>query len=110
MVMEELQDQQDISKVPPQLQPHVFRKGQSGNPAGRTPGKSVKERAQAMLRAMNDEEFEEFLHGIDKRTVWEMAEGKAAQTTDITTNGKDLPTPILGYVPTDNKPKEDPSA
>lgn len=61
------------------LAPWQFKKGQSGNPKGRVVGKSVKERAQAMLRSMTDEEFEEFLHGIDKRTVWEMAEGKPKQ-------------------------------
>lgn len=78
---ENLQEQENNSKD--WLKPYQFKKGQSGNPNGRPPGKSVKERAQAMLRAMTDDEFEDFLHGIDKKTVWEMAEGKAKQDVDI---------------------------
>jgi len=58
------------------LQPWQFKKGQSGNPKGRVPGKSLKERAKAMLNAMTEEEEQEFFAGIDKRTIWEMAEGK----------------------------------
>lgn len=79
---DELNEQQENSKEH-HLKPWQFKKGQSGNPNGRPPGKSVKERAQAMLRSMTDEEFEEFLHGIDKKTVWEMAEGKPKQDLDI---------------------------
>lgn len=63
--------------------PWLYKKGQSGNPKGRPPGKSIKERAKAMLNSMNDDEFEDFLHGLDKKTIWEMAEGKPKQDLDI---------------------------
>lgn len=36
-----------------------------------------------MLNAMTDEEEQEFLEGIDKKTIWEMAEGRAKQDVDI---------------------------
>lgn len=66
-----------------EIKPWQFKKGQSGNPAGRPPGKSLKERARVMLQAMTPEEEQEFLEGIDKRTVWEMAEGKAKQDMEL---------------------------
>lgn len=65
------------------LAPYHFKKGQSGNPGGRPPGPSLKERAKIMLASMTDEEAQDYLHGIDKRTIWEMAEGKAKQDMDI---------------------------
>lgn len=65
------------------LAPYQYKKGQSGNPGGRPAGKSLKQYTREKLAAMTDEEREEFLHGIDKKTVWEMSEGKAKQDLDI---------------------------
>ncbi len=85
--------------------PWLFKKGQSGNPKGRPPGKSLKERAKSMLNAMTEEEEQEFLAGIDKRTIWEMAEGKAEAKTDLYI--KEIPKPILDVIPKDDSNKKD---
>lgn len=75
--------------------PWLYKKGQSGNPAGRPVGTfSLKEYAKKKLASMTDEEREEFLEGIDKKVIWEMAEDKAKQGTDITSGGEKL-TPLL---------------
>lgn len=75
--------EQATNKPEDRIKAWQFKKGQSGNPNGRPPGKSLKERAKAMLNAMTPEEEQEFLEGIDKKTIWEMAEGKAKQDLDI---------------------------
>lgn len=65
--------------------PWLYKKGQSGNPAGRPVGSfSLKEYAKKKLASMTDEEREEFFEGIDKKIIWEMAEGKAKQDNSIT--------------------------
>lgn len=84
--MEEQKQQLPNSNKAPQLAPYQFKKGQSGNPLGRPPGRSLKDRAKAYLSGLTDEEAVEYFEGMNKKDVWEMAEGKAKQDTNITGN------------------------
>lgn len=70
--------------------PWLWKKGQSGNILGRPKGKTMKEYAKQYLERMTDEERDEWLDGIEKQKVWEMAEGKAKQDIegDITVTSK----------------------
>lgn len=77
----DLQEQNKNSKYD-HLKPWQFKPGQSGNPAGRPPGTSLKEYAKKYLAGMTDEERNDFLSGISKDKIWEMAEGKAKQETE----------------------------
>lgn len=72
-----------------QLAPYQYKKGQSGNPGGKKPGTvSLKTYVKNKLLSMSEDEREEFLNGVDKRTVWEMAEGTANTTHEITLDNK----------------------
>lgn len=65
------------------LLPYQYKKGQSGNPTGRAgKGESLKEYAKRRLAMMSDEEKEEYLEGISKDTIWEMAESKPKQDVE----------------------------
>jgi hypothetical protein len=87
---EENTDKQGLSPRERQLnalKPYQWKKGQSGNSLGRyVGGLSGKERMKRKIAGMTDDEFEDFIEGLDKRVVWEMGEGKPQQDTKIDGN------------------------
>lgn len=84
--MDETEIQSENSKTD-HLKPWQFKRGQSGNPGGKPKGTvSLKTYARKYIQELTDEEKMEFLEGIDKKTVWEMSEGKAKQ--DIEHSGE----------------------
>lgn len=83
--MEELKEQMP-NRHPSEDKPWLFKPGVSGNPMGRPPGRSLKDRAKAYLAGLTDEEAVEYFAGMNKKDVWEMAEGKAKQDMGLTGN------------------------
>lgn len=69
------QSKETKAKKIARIQPYMWRKGQSGNPAGRPKGKTMKEYARELLERQTEEERQEFLHGLSKDIIWKMAEG-----------------------------------
>lgn len=74
-----------------------FKKGQSGNPAGRPKEKTIKERVREWLEE-HPNDMESFVkHFVEKNRdlAWQMLEGRPQQ--DVTSGGeKIIPMPIYG--------------
>ena len=75
-------------QVPKQLAPFIFKKGQSGNPKGRPPGKTLKEFAREYLETLPENEKLKYLAGLPLDIVWKMAEGNPHNTGDMDIQGK----------------------
>lgn len=84
--MEDTEIQAENSRAD-HLKPWQFQPGKSGNPGGKPKGTvSLKTYARQMIQEMTDEEKLEFMKGIDKKTVWEMSEGKPKQDIEAEVN------------------------
>ena len=87
------------------LQPYQWKKGKSGNLAGRPKGMTMKEYAREYLAGMTDDERQEFMEGQNKSDVWKMAEGNAPQTVEAQVK-IELPQPLLDGIRNNNSNEE----
>ena len=85
------------------LKQYYWKPGQSGNPAGRPKGKTLKDYCRDYLACMTDDERQDFLEGMPKEVIWRMSEGNPQ--SDLTSGGDKIIIPIFNGLST--KKEED---
>ena len=64
--------------------------GNTANPNGRPKGKSLKEFWKQRFSDMTEDEKKEFSRKVSPELLWQMAEGRPSQATDLTSNGEQI--------------------
>lgn len=71
----------------PWLKKYEWKPGQSGNPNGRPPGKSLKTYVREYFESLPDEEKMNFLNQVSPELAWQMAEGRPPQQINADIKG-----------------------